>query len=79
MRSASWAAYVRVPHGYQRVGKGNALGDSVIVGVISDTHNPSVGVLPPPEVAIAFQGVDVILHAGDIYVPSCLDWLEAIA
>ena len=49
------------------------------VGVISDTHNPSVGAQPPAEVAIAFQGVDVILHAGDIYVPSCLDWLEAIA
>ena len=49
------------------------------VGVISDTHNPSVGVEPPPEVAIAFQGVDVIFHAGDIYLPSCLDWLEAIA
>ena len=49
------------------------------VGIISDTHNPSVGVEPPPEVAIAFQGVDVILHAGDIYVPSCLDWLEEIA
>ena len=49
------------------------------VGVISDTHNPSVGAEPPPEVAIAFQGVDVIIHAGDIYVPSCLDWLEAIA
>ena len=49
------------------------------VGVISDTHNPSVGVEPPPEVAIAFQGVDVIIHAGDIYVPACLDWLEAIA
>ena len=49
------------------------------VGVISDTHNPSVGAQPPPEVATAFQGVDVILHAGDIYLPSCLDWLEAIA
>ena len=49
------------------------------VGVISDTHNPSVGAQPPPEVATAFQGVDLILHAGDIYVPSCLDWLEAIA
>ena len=49
------------------------------VGVISDTHNPSVGVEPPPEVASAFQGVDVILHAGDIYLPSCLDWLEALA
>ena len=48
-------------------------------GVISDTHNPSVGAEPPVEVATAFQGVDVILHAGDIYVPSCLDWLEEIA
>ncbi len=51
----------------------------MLVGVISDTHNPSVGTLPPPEVAIAFQGVDVILHAGDIYTPHCLDWLEKIA
>ena len=49
------------------------------IGVISDTHNPSVGAEPPPEVAAAFEGVDVILHAGDIYVPSCLDWLERIA
>ena len=49
------------------------------VGVISDTHNPSVGAEPPPEVADAFQGVDVIIHAGDIYLPSCLDWLEKIA
>lgn len=49
------------------------------VGVISDTHNPSVGAEPPSEVAVAFQGVDVILHAGDIYLPSCLDWLERIA
>ena len=23
--------------------------------------------------------MDAILHAGDIYVPACLDWLEAIA
>jgi putative phosphoesterase len=30
-------------------------------------------------VAAAFQGVDVILHAGDIYQPDCLDWLEQIA
>ncbi len=49
------------------------------VGVISDTHNPSAGAEPPPEVAAAFQGVDVILHAGDIYLPACLDWLEKIA
>ena len=49
------------------------------VGVISDTHNPSVGEEPPTEVISAFEGVDVIIHAGDIYQPSCLDWLEKIA
>ncbi len=49
------------------------------IGLISDTHNPNVGAEPPPEVVIAFQGVDLILHAGDIYLPSCLDWLEEIA
>ena len=49
------------------------------VGLISDTHNPSVGPEPPPEVVSAFNGVDVIIHAGDIYQPSCLDWLEEIA
>ena len=41
------------------------------IGVISDTHNPSVGELPPPEVATAFHGVDVIIHAGSIYL-NCL-------
>ena len=51
----------------------------MIVGVISDTHNPSAGAEPPPEVVSAFKGVDVIIHAGDIYQPSCLDWLEEIA
>ena len=49
------------------------------IGVISDTHNPSASKEPPPEVARAFEGVDLILHAGDIYLPSCLDWLERIA
>ena len=49
------------------------------IGIISDTHNPSVGKEPPPEVAKAFSGVDLILHAGDIYQPTCLDWLERIA
>jgi len=49
------------------------------VGVISDTHNPSVGDEPPAEIIPAFEGVDVIIHAGDIYQPSCLDWLEKIA
>ena len=49
------------------------------VGIISDTHNPNVGAEPPPEVATAFQGVDVILHAGDMHVIDVLDWLEESA
>ena len=49
------------------------------IGIISDTHIPSVSREPSPEVARAFEGVDLILHAGDIFIPSCLDWLERIA
>ncbi len=49
------------------------------IGVISDTHIPSSGPEPPPQVAQAFQGVDLILHAGHAYVPACLEWLGRIA
>lgn len=49
------------------------------IGLISDTHVPSAAKEPPHEVAAAFDGVDLILHAGDIYLGSCLDWLERIA
>ncbi|MYE47788.1 MAG: metallophosphoesterase family protein [Chloroflexi bacterium] len=48
-------------------------------GLISDTHCPAMGAHPPPEVARAFEGVDLILHAGDVYTSECLDWLERIA
>ena len=48
-------------------------------GLISDTHSPAMGKHPPEEVARAFAGVDLILHAGDIYSSACLDWLEQIA
>jgi putative phosphoesterase len=51
----------------------------VRVGVISDTHIPSAGPEPPPEVVTAFEGVDLILHAGHVNVPSCIAWLERIA
>jgi putative phosphoesterase len=47
--------------------------------VFSDTHLPALGKEPPPEVAQAFDGVELILHAGDIYNAECLDWLERIA
>ncbi len=49
------------------------------IGVISDTHIPSSGPEPPEQVATAFQGVDLILHAGHAYVASCIEWLERIA
>lgn len=49
------------------------------IGLISDTHIPSMGKEPPAQVARAFEGVDLILHAGHVYASSCIDWLERIA
>ncbi len=48
--------------------------DGYLVGVISDTH----GILPA-ETAAAFQGVDLIIHAGDIGKPEVLEALRQIA
>jgi putative phosphoesterase len=47
------------------------------IGLIADTQVPSAEL--SPKVKIAFEGVDLILHAGDILIPSCLDYLEEIA
>src|SRR5687768_9177725 len=44
------------------------------LGVISDTHG-----LLRPEVFHAFEGVDHILHAGDVGKPAILSDLEALA
>jgi putative phosphoesterase len=49
------------------------------IGLISDTHIPWVCKTLPQEVTAAFRGVDLILHAGDIYSHSVLDDLERIA
>mgnify|MGYP002022271410 FL=1 len=49
------------------------------IGLISDTHIPQAASELSEKIARAFEGVDLILHAGDIYVPSCLDWLESVA
>lgn len=49
------------------------------IGVISDTHIPSMGPEPPAEVRTAFEGVDLIIHAGDVYTEDCIHWLEQIA
>jgi putative phosphoesterase len=45
-----------------------------VVGLIADTHG-----LVRPEVAPAFAGVDLIVHAGDVGGPSVLEALRAIA
>jgi putative phosphoesterase len=49
------------------------------IGLLSDTHIPEAERELPREVTAAFQGVDLILHAGDIYVRSVLDDLARIA
>ena len=49
------------------------------IGLLADTHIPDAAEELPPEVMEAFRGVDLILHAGDIYAPSVLDDLERIA
>lgn len=49
------------------------------VGLLADTHIPDVQKGLPDELKEAFRGVDLILHAGDIYITSVLDELERIA
>ena len=49
------------------------------IGLLSDTHIPGAAQALPPQIAEAFRDVDLILHAGDIYVSSVLDELERIA
>jgi putative phosphoesterase len=49
------------------------------VAVVSDTHAPRFWKAVPPAVAEQLDGVDVILHAGDVCLPSVLDELAAYA
>jgi len=49
------------------------------IGLISDTHIPEAGPALPPQVFRALQGVDLVLHAGDLHILEVLDWLEALA
>jgi hypothetical protein len=49
------------------------------IGVVADTHIPRDVKALPPHVREAFKGVDLVLHAGDIYVPSVLDELATMA
>jgi len=49
------------------------------IGLISDTHIAWEERELPPQILEIFQGVDLILHAGDIYAHHVLDELEHIA
>ena len=49
------------------------------IGLISDTHMPAARTTLWDEVAVAFAGVDMIWHGGDIVWPTVLDELEEIA
>ena len=62
---------------------------TVLIGVLSDSHirvpGTRVGLSTltaenlPPQVLFVFKGVDLILHAGDIYTVPVLDQLETVA
>jgi uncharacterized protein len=49
------------------------------IGLLSDTHVAWENKGLSPQVTAAFEGVDLILHAGDIYTHRVLDELEHIA
>lgn len=49
------------------------------IGLLADTHIPDIEQAIPDKVMAAFAGVDLILHAGDIYSRSVLDRLQQIA
>ncbi|MBI4307847.1 MAG: metallophosphoesterase family protein [Chloroflexi bacterium] len=49
------------------------------IGLISDTHLSHPGEDLPSAVFRALGGSDLILHAGDVYIPKVLDDLERIA
>jgi putative phosphoesterase len=51
----------------------------MLIGLLSDTHIPDHAKELPDQLKEAFDGVDLILHAGDIYNLSVLDELECIA
>jgi hypothetical protein len=51
----------------------------MLIGLISDTHIPEIAKKLPTQVKDAFKGVDLILHAGDIFMDSVLEELAIIA
>jgi uncharacterized protein len=60
-------------------GKFCAFGNPVRIGLISDTHIPEACEHLPASVFEALSGVDLVMHAGDVYVTGVLDELSRIA
>ena len=55
------------------------MGKPLRIGVISDTHIPSVTDRLPERVFAEFRGVDMILHAGDLVSLSVLESLAKLS
>ncbi|MBI4303036.1 MAG: metallophosphoesterase family protein [Chloroflexi bacterium] len=49
------------------------------IGLVSDTHVPVAARALPAELMKALEGVDLIMHGGDIYNLSVLDDLQKVA
>ncbi len=49
------------------------------IGVIADTHIPTRGRAMPPDLFRVFEGVQLILHAGDLVDENIIDELKVIA
>jgi putative phosphoesterase len=49
------------------------------IGLISDTHIPEACEHLPARVFEVFRGIDLVMHAGDVYVNRVLDELASIA
>jgi putative phosphoesterase len=49
------------------------------IGLISDTHIPEACEHLPARVFEVFRGIDLVMHAGDVYVNRVLDELAQIA
>ena len=54
-------------------------GKSLRIGLISDTHSAGSGQDLPDRVLQALEGVDLILHCGDLECLGVLDYLETVA
>ncbi len=54
-------------------------GEKMRIGVISDTHIPHRAQKLPADLAVVFNGVDLILHAGDLVDEALLEELKKIA